>query len=158
MTITVPPYGIIIFAIVNLLVFVAPVICAGALEILNKDIGVSKFYTIVGLSVLFTIGEMQMILSQHDVLSEPRTYKIAKNSYGKPMYDIIPSDCIGDSSKYKVYLASGETKKVVPKIVHVNRSKKSYLKSDVNTRVSYFYNIKFKYNRETQYTLYLNDK
>ena len=71
------------------------------------------------------------------------------------MYD-INSDV--SNGTYRVYLKSGKTKTVSPKIVHVNRSKGSYLKTTCRLHFTNIFGLKFKSDTYTESTLYLNDK
>lgn len=80
---------------------------------------------------------------------------LALNAFHRPMYD-INSDV--SNGTYRVYLKSGKTKTVSPKVVHVNRSKGSYLKTTRRLHFTNIFGLKFKADTYTENTLYLNDK
>lgn len=98
------------------------------------------------------------IVDYHEDLSKEISssrQSLALNASNRPMYDINGN---GPDSTYRVYLKSGKTKTLSPKVVHVNRSKKSYLQTTRRLHFINVFGIKFKLSTYTENTLYLNDK
>lgn len=116
-------------------------------------------------SLLFILFFMLMTLSVFVFFRTNETQgssnqALVLNASHRPMYDIVnPNDDEETTSvKYKVYLKSGGSKTVSSKIVHVNRSKTSYLKT-INKQVVFdVFGLKFGGDKYKDYTLYISDK
>ena len=98
------------------------------------------------------------IVDHHEDLSKEISssrQSLVLNASNRPMYDINGN---GPDSTYRVYLKSGKTKTLSPKVVHVNRSKESYLQTTRRLHFINLFGLKFKFGTYTERTLYLNDK
>ena len=98
------------------------------------------------------------IVDHHEDLSKEISssrQSLALNASNRPMYDINGN---GPDGTYRVYLKSGKTKTLSPKVVHVNRSKESYLQTTRRLHLINLFGIKFRLSTYTENTLYLNDK
>lgn len=153
-------FGILCFCI-------ATVTAAGAWPLLINTVNnkLPKVVTSLGWFLIgFGLAGYAILLfgTKHDTeVVHLNHEEVALNAYGRPMYDMISAsnnDHDKSGTQYKVYLASGKTKKVAPKVVHVNRSKTSYLKAEKKKDIVYVLNIPVENGIHTDYTLYLNDK
>lgn len=120
--------------------------------------GYLKAHEVILMIISIVLCLAFIIIDRYENLSEEigsSKQALALNSSHRPMYD-INSDV--SNGTYRVYLKSGKTKTVSPKIVHVNRSKGSYLKTTCRLHFTNIFGLKFKSDTYTESTLYLNDK
>lgn len=127
---------------------------------INPEISIFQNILIISSVILMImiLGMSWFFKTSEDIGSTKQA--VALNSSHKPMYDMINTQDDWDNSsvKYKVYLKSGKTKTVSPKVVYVNHSKESYLKTQRNQYMTKLFGLKFKNHTTTDYVLYLNDK
>lgn len=161
-------YDFNILAVIPAALFIASVFLILCYCIKNKTFNfeVSKgsailmLLSILSVLVMFFIGLMASSENDYRTINSSKQ-EIAFNSSKKPIYDIVinNNDFFENSNvKYKIYLKSGKTKTVSPKIVHVNQSHQPYLKKEREQKIMHVLWLKFKGPIDTNYTLYLNDK
>ena len=83
-----------------------------------------KTHEIILMIITVIMGLAIAIVDHHENLSKEISssrQSLALNASNRPMYDINGN---GPDGTYRVYLKSGKTKTLSPKVVHVNRSKK----------------------------------
>lgn len=152
-------YFILVFLIMS------PIIL-GIIFMMSGKEHLSKYsiFLIMGSFVLAVLCLIIGIIDSHQNLSQEISSSkqvLALNSNHRPMYDIIynSDDSNNDPSiAYRVQLKSGKTKTVSPKVVHVNRSKESYLQATHRLQIIDIFGLKFKAGAYTENKLYLNDK
>ena len=131
----------------------------GGMGLLVNSLTNSNIFSgIVGIiSLLLSIGLfVSMFMATTPVTGSSTKEIVATNAYGKPMYDIVPDD--ESIISYKVSLKTGGTKTISPTVIHVNKSKQSYLKGVKKSEVVNLGFVKIPISKYTDYTLYLNDK
>ena len=99
---------------------------------------------------------ISMFMATTPVTGDSTKEIVATNAYGKPMYDVVPDN--ESIISYKVSLKTGGTKTISPTVIHVNKSKQSYLKGVKKSKVVNLGFVKIPISEYTDYTLYLNDK
>lgn len=146
------------FVIIVLLLIAFVLMFGGLGFLINGLMNKKTMSFILGLILnVLSYGVLISMLMATTPLTGSSTKEIvATNAYGKPMYDIVPDD--ESIISYKVSLKSGRTKTISPTVIHVNKSKQSYLKGVKKSKVVNLGFVKIPISKYTDYTLYLADK
>lgn len=132
-------------------VFVGAIEAVAGVALRNWLLGVVGVILFIG----GTVSTVEMVMGRFVETKDVHKQIVALDRYDKPMYDVINNS---DSTSYKIYLKSGGTKTVSPKIVHVTKSTQSYLKTETKQIGVNFFGLKVNGQSYDNTTLYLNDK
>lgn len=144
------------FLIVSL--FVVPCFMGPAVD--NKKWG----FVVAGLVlILVDIAALcQIVIGRTNEVTATETAKVMLNKNNLPMYDVVGSATQNNENAtlptYKVYLQSGKSKVVSPKIVHIKKSSTAHLKTEKKQIITHVFGFKIVGGKYADSTLYVNDK